>query len=327
MWFRIAYEMGVGHELEARSVGCALAGRSSLPRNHFLTVNIDPDALESGAVMDVFGAEGDLRGVVVEITEHHPLGDGGADSALERLRSLGAMIALDDAGSGYAGMQQILRLRPSILKVDRSLVDGVDVDESKVAMLEMLGTFANRVDAWVVAEGVETAGEAARLAALGIPLVQGFFFARPSGGWPRPDRHALDALVEYPTPGDETLHHLLEDAAVHDEVDARRGGTASRWQVVVDGRNRPYGLVDAQQPGPTELVPALTANVATSPLEIAHRVVTHDAEPCVPVVVVEDDGRCVGIVTLRRLVAHLAEMGHETDASASITSSPSRIRW
>ncbi|MEP4651984.1 MAG: EAL domain-containing protein [Ilumatobacter sp.] len=111
-------------------------------------------------------------------TGEHELG-----ATVNMLRRSGALIAIDDAGAGHSGLQQILQLRPSIVKLDRSIIEGVDRDESKVAMVEMLGVFANRVDAWLLAEGVETGAEARRLFDLGVPLVQGYFFGRPSDPW------------------------------------------------------------------------------------------------------------------------------------------------
>ena len=103
--------------------------------------------------------------------------------SIARLRNAGAMIALDDAGSGYSGLQQLLALRPEIVKLDRGLVTGVDTDEAKLALVRMLGEVAGQLDAWVLAEGVETEGEFAAFARLGVPLAQGWLFGRPAAPW------------------------------------------------------------------------------------------------------------------------------------------------
>ena len=161
MWFATAHEHGVAAELEATTLRAALAMRAALPPNTFMTVNVEPESLSSPRVMAIFAETASLSGLVVEITEHRPLADPQrVQWALERLRGQGALIAVDDAGSGYAGLQQILTLRPNILKLDRALVEGVDRDETKAALVEMFGIFANRVDAWLLVEGIETIGEA-----------------------------------------------------------------------------------------------------------------------------------------------------------------------
>ena len=68
-WFAVARAAGVGPELEARALRAALHARSALPPNCFLSVNIGPDALLTADVAAVFADAGDLRGIVVEITE------------------------------------------------------------------------------------------------------------------------------------------------------------------------------------------------------------------------------------------------------------------
>jgi hypothetical protein len=92
----------------------------------------------------------------------------------------GALIALDDAGSGYSGLQQLAALRPQVVKLDRALVSDADTDPVRVALAEMLGEFAGRIDAWLLAEGIETQAELAAFAALGVPLAQGWLLGRPT---------------------------------------------------------------------------------------------------------------------------------------------------
>lgn len=171
--FEAAAERGLGAELDAAALHSALSHRPDLPGNCFLTVNVEPASLLSAAVRTELGSVGSLAGLVVEITERRPWDPQRIEPALNWLRGAGALIAVDDAGSGYAGLQQILSLRPSVLKVDRALIKDIDSNEAKVALVEMLGVFASRVDAWVLAEGVETLAEAQRLITLGIPLAQG----------------------------------------------------------------------------------------------------------------------------------------------------------
>ena len=146
----------------------------------------------------------DLAGIVIELTEHELFStDDELDRELARLRARGARIALDDAGNGYAGLQQIIRIAPDILKLDRSLVDGVHADPDRFALLEALISFSATTGAAVCAEGVETLDDLAVLAGLDVTYAQGWALARagravgvarPAGGGRRlgraADRHA-----------------------------------------------------------------------------------------------------------------------------------------
>ena len=135
-------------------------------------------------MQDALATRPDLHRVVVELTEHTPVHDLAAlRRQCDELRGRGALIALDDAGSGYSGLQQLAALRPQVVKLDRALVSDADTDPVRVALAEMLGEFAGRIDAWLLAEGIETAAELAAFAQLGVPLAQGWLLGRPSPGF------------------------------------------------------------------------------------------------------------------------------------------------
>jgi EAL domain-containing protein (putative c-di-GMP-specific phosphodiesterase class I) len=87
-------------------------------------------------------------------------------------------------GSGYSGLRQITALSPTYLKLDRSLIRGIDTDPDRAALVRALAGYAGHTGAHLVAEGVETAEELAAVTAAGVPLVQGYLFGRPSAPWP-----------------------------------------------------------------------------------------------------------------------------------------------
>jgi EAL domain-containing protein (putative c-di-GMP-specific phosphodiesterase class I) len=180
VWFAAAAECGLAAELEALAITKALDAVPLLPDDTFLTVNVSPHLLGTAPVRDALAGRRDLQRVVVELTEHTPVPD---LAALRRqageLRDRGALIALDDAGSGYSGLQQMAVVRPQLVKLDRALVTDVDTDPVRAALTEMVGEFAGRIDAWLLAEGIETAGELAALARIGVPLAQGWLLGRP----------------------------------------------------------------------------------------------------------------------------------------------------
>jgi EAL domain-containing protein (putative c-di-GMP-specific phosphodiesterase class I) len=184
VWFAAAADCGVADRLEALAVTKALDAVPLLPDDTFLTVNVSPHLLGSEPVRQALATRPDLHRVVVELTEHTAVPD---RSALRRqtdeLRARGALVALDDAGSGYSNLKQVAELRPQLVKLDRSLVTGVDSDPVRLILAEMIGEFLDRLDTWLLVEGIETVGELATFARLGVPLAQGWLLGRPGPGF------------------------------------------------------------------------------------------------------------------------------------------------
>ena len=182
LWFAQAHRCGLGPALEALAIRAALAVPDR-PPGTFLALNVSPAALLSPEVKRALPF--DLDGIAIELTEHEAFDeDGTLELELAVLRERGARIALDDAGAGYAGLQQLIRLRPDIVKVDRSLVAGIHEDASKLALLEALARFASTTGAAVCAEGVEELAELRALAGFDVTYAQGFAVARPAPAWP-----------------------------------------------------------------------------------------------------------------------------------------------
>ncbi len=180
-WFALAHRVGLGPQLEARAVAAALAAPGR-PEGAYLSFNLSPSALASPAVLAVLPK--DLSGLVVEITEHERVGDElELRGQLAPLRERGARIAVDDAGAGYAGLQQVMRIHPDIIKLDRSLVADVDSDPAKAALIDAFARFARGTGAVVCAEGIETAGELRVVADLDVTYGQGFGLGKPQPPW------------------------------------------------------------------------------------------------------------------------------------------------
>ena len=180
-WFAQAHRCGLGAELEALALHAALAVPDR-PAGTFLALNVSPTALLAPPVADILPA--DLSDVVIELTEHELFtAEETLEACLAELRSRGARVALDDAGAGYAGLQQLIRVAPDILKVDRSLVHGAHSDPSRYALLEALVSFAGTTGAAVCGEGVEDLADLRALADLDATYAQGYALARPAGAW------------------------------------------------------------------------------------------------------------------------------------------------
>jgi hypothetical protein len=156
---------------------------------------------------------------------------------LARLRDRGAMIALDDAGSGYSGLQRLLALRPELMKLDRSLVDGIHEDEAKRACVEMLIVLASRLGSWLLAEGIEQPGELRELIKLGVPLGQGFLLGRPADPWASLGAQTTARIrVAYrDASGRAHISALVEPVALVAAEDVDRVRSADYRSPLVDG--------------------------------------------------------------------------------------------
>lgn len=117
--------------------------------------------------------------VCLEVTETELLPTiDGASAVLERLHATGAGLALDDFGVGYFSLSHLIDLPVTMLKIDRSFVQGLD-DRSHVAIVSALTTLSGKLDLEIVAEGLETAEQVAQVRALGCTIGQGYLFGRP----------------------------------------------------------------------------------------------------------------------------------------------------
>jgi EAL domain-containing protein (putative c-di-GMP-specific phosphodiesterase class I) len=124
---------------------------------------------------------------VLEITERAAI-DGIDDIAerIARLRGLGYRIAIDDIGAGYSGLSSFATVQPDFVKLDITLVRGLDTDPVRKRLVQLLAELCSDLGIFVVAEGVETPNERDALVKLGIDLLQGYLFARPSAPFAEP---------------------------------------------------------------------------------------------------------------------------------------------
>ena len=105
---------------------------------------------------------------------------------IERLRKLGYKIAVDDLGEGYSGLNSFADLEPDAVKLDMSLIRGIERTPTKRRMVRALATLCRELGTPLVAEGVETQAELDVLIDLGADWLQGFLFARPDYPFPVP---------------------------------------------------------------------------------------------------------------------------------------------
>lgn len=311
-WFAAADVQGRGAELEAVVVRRCLALRASLPPNCFLSLNLSPHLLTDPVLHGPLLAEADLRPLVVELTEHHPIEDLALVVELcGQLRRRGALLALDDMGVGYAGLQQIAQLRPQLIKLDRTLVADSDRDEIKLALAEMVGELADRIDSWLLAEGIETWAELDAMVRLGVPLGQGYLLGRPAPPWSTLDPDTVGRLQATAARAARVEHV----AGVVDTVPVAGQDVLPAGQVglQVDARGHPVALLlprgggDGQPDGHRCAPVTLRTAPSTTLVEAARRAMSRPAGSRFdPFVCVDELGRATGVVRIERLLLRLA---------------------
>jgi EAL domain-containing protein (putative c-di-GMP-specific phosphodiesterase class I) len=181
--FLDAHALGLGIELELAVIRLALRCEDRLAAGLYLALNVSPDLLGHPELERIVSREDDERPLVVELTEHQPVADYvELDVALARLREHGVRVAVDDVGSGFASFRHVTRVKPEILKLDRTLVCGIDEDPVRQSLAAAIVAFARDVGAIVVSEGIESQSELSCLTDLAVGCGQGFYLARPELG-------------------------------------------------------------------------------------------------------------------------------------------------
>jgi EAL domain-containing protein (putative c-di-GMP-specific phosphodiesterase class I)/GGDEF domain-containing protein len=184
--FKVAYDSDLVLRLERLCRKKAIAAAADIPEGRLLFLNIEPEAISDPELRDVMftallaDAAITPDRIVLEITERTAIVDFGSFRAtLEYLRALGFAVAVDDAGAGYGSLQCLAEVKPEWLKIDISLVRGVDTDEVRRQLMSSLVIFARKVGVKLVAEGIETREELETLKEIGVTYGQGFYFTKP----------------------------------------------------------------------------------------------------------------------------------------------------
>lgn len=193
VWFAEAWQVGLGVDLEIHAVEMACRRLPGLPDDAYLAVNVSAQTIVDPRFHRLLtGLADQAARLVIEVTEHAAVDDYDtlADT-MQRVRATGARLAVDDAGAGYASMQHILRLRPDIVKLDRSIIADSNLDPARRALIAAMCNFGASLGVTVVAEGVETGAELAVLTEEGLHHAQGYYLGKPAADpqvtWP-PDR-------------------------------------------------------------------------------------------------------------------------------------------
>jgi EAL domain-containing protein (putative c-di-GMP-specific phosphodiesterase class I) len=194
--FEYAHEAGLAPALESVALQRALPKRSALPATCYLGANVSAVLLTRPEIRAVLERAAPLDGVVIELTERHPLGSlPESRRAAGWLRRLGARLAIDDVGAGYAGLQWFIDLEPEVVKIDRALIRGLEHDRRRRTVVRTLVAMCQDFGATAVAEGIETPEELDAVRELEVPCGQGFLLGRPSLDEPSGRRMELQGVA------------------------------------------------------------------------------------------------------------------------------------
>lgn len=185
--FAKAVQYGLTARLEMLCRRSAIVRARELELTGRLFLNVCPSLLlasdhERGATAAFLDEMGLNRSdITFELTERTLIEDYGLfRRVLSYYRGQGYSMAIDDLGSGYAGLKMLSELEPEYVKLSSYLIRDIDRSETKQALVDALVTLCGRIGSRVIAEGIESAQELGYLKKAGVTLGQGYFLARPS---------------------------------------------------------------------------------------------------------------------------------------------------
>ncbi|RCW43443.1 EAL domain-containing protein [Paenibacillus prosopidis] len=185
--FLFAEQEGLTYALDRLAREKAIDGCMPLKQEQKLFINVMAQIMEDpgfspGQTLSLLEQHRlSPHNVVFEITERSSIADfGSVKRALEHYRSQGYQIAIDDVGAGYSSLQSIVELRPDYLKVDRSIIQNIHLDEMKEHILFTLIQLAAKMGISIIAEGIELEEELAKVRDMGVHYAQGYLLGRPA---------------------------------------------------------------------------------------------------------------------------------------------------
>jgi EAL domain-containing protein (putative c-di-GMP-specific phosphodiesterase class I) len=119
--------------------------------------------------------------LIFEFTENEEMGSPDhVASIIDTYKQIGFSVAIDDFGAGHSGLDMFARFVPDEIKLDMELVRGIDGNARRRAIVRAVVGMCRELDTLVIAEGIETAAEAATLRELGVRYHQGYWYAQPA---------------------------------------------------------------------------------------------------------------------------------------------------
>jgi EAL domain-containing protein (putative c-di-GMP-specific phosphodiesterase class I) len=220
--FEEAHSIGAGDRLELLALRRAANHLDDV--SGYVAMNVSPGTLLTPECSELL-REFNLSRVLLELSEHDQVADYSELMAvLDPLRAMGMRLAIDDVGAGFSSLRHIILTAPDVIKLDRSIIDGVSSDPVLRSLVGSLVDFAGGCEARVVAEGIETAADGDILCALGVDYGQGWYYGRPGPAADLPAAAAAPVDHRVGEPGGEVLGEPvggLRHSGSHDDFTAR----------------------------------------------------------------------------------------------------------
>jgi EAL domain-containing protein (putative c-di-GMP-specific phosphodiesterase class I) len=334
-WFQTAEKFGERQALEAVVAGRALEAARLLPPDTFLSLNVGPAFLLSDAWDALLKGYDSFARIVVEITEQEAVADYGAiQRKIEAIRSRGGTVAADDVGSGYASLKHVMELRPDFVKLDRAFVEGCHHDPARAAMIELIGTIAGRLDAWVIAEGVEVQPELEELIRLEVSLGQGYHLGRPAPEMTPVNLERRRAVEEIAKAFAEshTLRRAAETCPVRHDLEAGlralEQDREEQVSMIVDRWGRPHTLIERHPlHGVRRITSLMKVQVDSAPAEVVQRALARPLSARFDsLIAINGRGEFVGVLRLDRLITLALRDKSDRERSSRAAAMPRLVR-
>jgi EAL domain-containing protein (putative c-di-GMP-specific phosphodiesterase class I) len=320
---------GVCWELERACWTAAVRSIALLPpeqRRVPFFFNVGPDVLSDprfrdGSTLELLARYGvSPRQIVLEITETSAFAD------LKQIQQItrqcighGFGIALDDFGAGHSGLVTLVHSAPQFIKLDKALVSDIHRHGYRQHLVKSLVAFASSVDSTLIAEGVETWDELSVLLRLGIRYAQGYVVAQPASTPPRPSeefelrrREAIHALHAQTDENEETVGGIVirglsvSKGATPEELERLFRRTPGEDHLVIVEGERPRALVLRQGAALISKERPLIVEDTLAITTLAKMAMDRPPKDLYdPVVVTDAQGRFLGTVTMKQLIAQV----------------------
>jgi len=182
--FALASEENMSYQLDTLCLDLAVQRANKYIKQELLFLNVDPNVINSEYLQKLEFLKGTTvpsSQICIEITERTFVTNFAKLAAnLNNLKPMGVMIVIDDLGEGYSSLRAIVELKPNFIKADISLIRNINTDLIKQSLMKVISELAQKINATLIAEGVETEEEFKALVSLGVQFGQGFLFARPA---------------------------------------------------------------------------------------------------------------------------------------------------
>jgi diguanylate cyclase (GGDEF)-like protein len=305
-----------------------------------VSINISPHLLRTppSALLNELYTVQDR--IILELTERYKIRDQQKFAeSIEFYRQAGFVIAIDDLGAGFAGLSMLARIQPSIVKIDRFIIDGIQHSTKKQMLLEAMVSFCRKINALVVAEGVENQEELETILPMQVDLAQGFFLGKPerSPGDCSPeakeciDKYRRHTAMSYPSasvantigtlvsptiaigdnePVKVALDIFNEDRSVSALPVVREkkpAGIISRTDLYIKIGNQ-YGFsLFSQKPVASVMKPATVFEAEASLEEVTRKVLDRKSNAIYDAVIIVRNGIYVGTVQIYQLLQRITE--------------------